>query len=190
MPTPRLIGLPAAALVLLLAAFPADASQAMQQTLRDLTLSSSDIVVGRVEGLRTHWDAAHAKIVTEVTVRVSQSLKGAARETVTLTQLGGDLDGFRYSVPGSPSFRDGQEALLFVWRDRQGRAQVNGLAQGKYDVRTDTATGRKTVQRELGGLGVRGASRPDAARTERPEPAQPLDDVLGQVRTILAEGGR
>ena len=41
-------------LALVFAAFPADASQAIHQTLRDLTLSSSDIVLGRVEGLPGH----------------------------------------------------------------------------------------------------------------------------------------
>ena len=162
----------------------------LHQTLRDLTLGSSDIVIGQVEETRTHWDESHTKIVTDVTVRVSESLKGAGGNVLTLTQLGGDLDGFRYSVPGSPLFRPGEEALLFVWRDAQGRAQVNGLAQGKFEIATDPATGAQTVQRASEGLRVRDARTLSLVPAGEPAPGLPLGDMLGEIRAILAEGGR
>ena len=189
MPTPRFI-IHATALAVILMAPLAGASQVLHQTLRDLTLGSSDIVVGEVEGARARWDDSHRKIVTEITVRVSESLKGAPAERLTLTQLGGDLDGFRYSVPGSPMFRPGEEALLFVWRDAKGRAQVNGLAQGKFDITTDAATGERTLQRALEGLRVREARTLSLVKAGEQAPQLKLGDMLGEIRTILAEGGR
>jgi hypothetical protein len=189
MPTPRFIILATVLAVILLAPL-AGASQVLHQTLRDLTLGSSDIVIGQVEGARAHWDASHRKIVTEITVQVSESLKGAPPGRLTLTQLGGDVDGFRYSVPGNPLFRAGEEALLFVWRDAKGRAQVNGLAQGKFDITTNAATGERTVQRALEGLRVREARTLSLVKAGEPAPQLGLGDMLGEIRTILAEGGR
>lgn len=189
MPTSRFPIL-AGVLALALSAAPSPASQVMHQTLRDLTLGSSDVVIGRVEATRTHWNDAHTRIVTDVTVSVSESLKGAPGDRLVLRQLGGDLDGFRYAVAGSPSFREGEEALLFVWRDAQGRAQVNALAQGKFDITTDPATGERTVQRGLEGLRVREARSLSLVRAGEPAPQLKLDDLIGEIRAILAEGGR
>jgi hypothetical protein len=180
----------AGVLALTLSATPASASQVLHQTLRDLTLGSSDVVIGRVEETRTRWNESHTKIVTDITVSVSESLKGTAGERLVLSQLGGDLDGFRYAVPGSPLFRLGEEALLFVWRDAKGRAQVNGLAQGKFDIRTDGATGERTVQRGLEGLRVREARTLSLVKAGEQAPQLRLGDMLGEIRTILAEGGR
>ena len=81
---------------------PAAATTMRHLDTRSLTLGSSDIVVGEVTAVQPHWDAGHRKIFTDVEVRVSQSLKGTSSETITLTQLGGELDGVRYSVPGGP----------------------------------------------------------------------------------------
>jgi len=189
MPTARLLIL-ATALAAILVTPAAHASLALHQTLRDLTLGSSDIVIGQVEGTRTYWNESHTRILTDVTVRVSESLKGAGGDVLTLTQLGGDLDGLRYSVPGSPLFRTGEEALLFVWRDAGGRAQVNGLAQGKFDITTDPATGEKTLQRAPEGLRVRDARTLSLVREGEPAPGLRLGDMLGAIRTIIAEGGR
>jgi hypothetical protein len=189
MQTPRLLilAIPLAAILL---APVADASQVLHQTLRDLTLGSSDILVGQVEATHAHWDASHRKIVTDVTVLVSESLKGVPAGRITLTQLGGDVGGFRYAVPGSPRFRPGEETLLFVWRDARGRAQVNGLAQGKFDIATDPATGERTVQRGPEGLRVREARALSLVPSGEQAPQLKLGDMLGEIRTILAEGGR
>ncbi len=189
MPIPRWF-LPILALALFLAAPAVRATQVVQQSLRDLTLGSSDIVIGQVADTRAHWNASHTKVVTEVTVRVSEALKGAPGEVLTLTQLGGDVDGFRYAVPGSPLFRPGEQALLFVWRDARGRAQVNGLAQGKFDIRLDEATGARTVQRSVEGTAVRDVRSLSLVRAGEPAPQLPLADLVSQIKALLEEGGR
>jgi hypothetical protein len=189
MPTSRFLIL-ATALAVLVNGPAARATQVMHQTLRDLTLGSSDIVIGQVEETRVHWNASHSKILTDITVQVSESLKGTAGERLILTQLGGDLDGFRYSVPGSPLFRSGEQALLFVWRDAQGRAQVNAMAQGKFDIRTDAASGTRTVQRSVEGTAVRDVRALGLVKPGERAPQLPLADMVSQIRAILAEGGR
>lgn len=156
---------------------------------RDLTLGSSEIVVGTVESARSRWDANHRHIFTDVDVRVTRSLKGDGASRITLTQLGGEVGGVRYSIPGGPLFRPGEEALLFVWRDSRGRPQVNGLAQGKFDIERDSATGKATVQRHVPGFAVTDARRLAAAEGAAGNaPGIPLDDLVREIQRTLSEG--
>ena len=165
------------------------ATQVTRLDTRTMAQTSSEIVIGRVTGTQARWNDAHTKIVTEIKVEVSESLKGEPSTTLTLTQLGGEVDGARYTVPGCPAFHPGEEVLLFVWRDTQGRAQVNGLAQGKFEIQRDALTGEATVQRSLPGLAVRDArtlaSRPTRAGSE----AVPLSELRTAIREALSPEG-
>jgi hypothetical protein len=187
---PQLRSLLLAALVL--AALPAalaHATQVVPLDTRGLVRSSHDIVIGDVVATRSFWNPERTRILTEVTVRVAETLKGA-EGTVTLTQLGGEVDGAVYDVPGSPVFRRGEQALLFLWRDSRGRAQVNGLAQGKFDITRDANSGTRTVQRALPGLGFRDARSLAALRAGERAPAVPLSDMVTEVKRLVAEAGR
>jgi len=176
--------------LLLLPALPASATQVVHFDTRALVQRSSDIVLGEVQGQRSFWNERHTKILTEVTVRVSQTLKGAPAQDLKLVQLGGEVDGMRYNVPGCPVFTRGEQALLFVWRDAAGRAQVNALAQGKFDVRPDPASGRLMVQRSLPGLAL-GDVRTLRVVPEGEAAAKiPLDDMVREIQRVMAEGGR
>jgi len=188
MPRPVSAALVCAAL---LAATPAGASQVVHLDTRGLTHESSDIVIGKVGDQHAHWNAAHTMIVTDVTIAVDQALKGGASGALTLTQVGGEVDGMRYSVDGSPSFKPGEEVLVFAWRDAQGRPQVDGLAQGKFEIRRDPATGMRTVQRSLPGLGVADARTLRAPGVMSPAAARvPLDDLVREIRAAMTEAGR
>lgn len=189
---PRRYRLLPVALVLLLAlGVPAArATQMVHLDTQALVLGSDDIVVGQVESIRPRWNAAHTKIFTDVSVRVTQTLKGGAGERLTLTQLGGEVDGVRYTVPGCPAFVAGEEALLFVWRDARGQAQVNGLAQGKFDIRRDPATGEATVQRSVPGLAVRDPRMLRLVPQGQAAPRIRLSELVREIQRTLAEDGR
>ena len=157
---------------------------------RALVRESSDIVIGRVEGTRSYWNPAHTRILTDVTVRVTRRLEGAPAERITLTQLGGEVDGYRTTIPGGPLFRVDEEALLFVWRDRGGRAQVNGLAQGKFEIARDAASGAAFVQRRAPGMAVRDARSLAALPEGEPAPRLPLGDLVREIERALVDRGR
>jgi hypothetical protein len=176
-------------LVLALAAAPARATEVQHLDTAQLTRSSSDILVGKVQGVQSRWNTAHTKIFTDITVRVTDALKGANAPTVSFTQLGGTVGDLRYEVEGCPAFRNGEEALLFLWRDGHGVAQLNGLGQGKFEITRD-AQGRRMVQRGATGLAVQEARRLSMVPTGHPVPPIPLDDLLAEIRANLAEGGR
>jgi hypothetical protein len=187
--TPHRFAVPFA--VLLLAVAPSvRATQVTHLDTRALVRESSDIVIGQVEGASTHWNENRSAIVTEVTVRISQTLKGAAADRLVLRQMGGELDGLRYTIPGSPTFRPGEEALLFVWRDAAGRPQVDGLAQGKFDIAKDPATGERLVQRSLPGLAFRDAKTLSMVPTGGPTMRIPLSSLVREIQAALGEAGR
>ena len=177
-------------LLLLLLAPSARATTSVRLDTRGLVHGSSDIVVGRVAATRCLWDEGRRHIFTEVEIEVSRSLKGEPGERITLRQLGGELDGMRYTVPGAPLFRPGEEALLFVWRDRDGQAQVNGLGQGKFDVRRDPETGEALIQRRLPGLEIRDPRTLAQVRAGEAPADIPLGRMLNEIERILQEDGR
>ena len=179
-----------AALLAVAAPPPASATQVMRLDTEALTGGSNDIVVGRVEGTRSYWNPARTKILTDVTVAVDQTVKGSGAPRLVLTQLGGEVDGVRTTVEGGPLFAPGEEVLLFVWRDARGRAQVNGLSQGKFEIARDPATGARTVQRSLPGLVVRDARTLSAVPQGEPAPRITLEAMLGEIQNALKEGGR
>jgi uncharacterized protein YndB with AHSA1/START domain len=182
---PRLRLLPAA-LALLACAAPAFATTVVPMDTRALVARSHDIVIAEVAEVRSRWTADRSSIVTDVTLRVTETLKGAAAAELVLTQPGGEVEGFRYSIEGSPRFVPGEETLLFAWRDRGGVPQVSGLAQGKFEIRRDPATGARAVRRTLPGFTTRDVMLSRAGRTG----GVPLEDMVGEIRRLIAEDGR
>ncbi len=157
---------------------------------RDLVVESSEVVIAEVEGTRSYWNAARTRILTDVTLHVTRAIKGAPGERLTLTQMGGEVDGVRVTVHGSPVFHAGEEALVFVWRDRQGRAQVNGLAQGKFAIRRDPATGERVLERAPG-FAPRDAKTLSATTEGRPGSPLSLAALVREIERVMAkEAGR
>lgn len=178
------------ALSLLCAFVLAGAARATTMTHLDtpaLARASHQIVIGHVAATRAHWNDTHTRIVTDVDVDVSESLKGAPATRVTLTQLGGEVDGVKVTVDGCAAFRPGEDAVLFVWRDARGRAQLTGMAQGKFEIERDARTGARTVQRRTPGFAVRDLRGLHAAPAGRAAKALPLDDFVREIRTALAD---
>ena len=169
---------------------PLSATTLMHLDTPALVRGSSGIVIGQVQDQRSYWNEERTAILTDVTVSVSDVLKGDAAGVVTLTQFGGEVGGFRYEIAGSPMFRPGEEVLLFLWRDSRGRTQVNGLGQGKFDISRDGATGERLLQRAAPGLTIR-----DARTLARSSPGDssahvPLRAMLREIHRTLEEDGR
>jgi len=173
---------------LAIAALPAWATTVRHVDTRGLVASSPEIVIGRVASVRASWNEGRTKIYTEVEIEVERPLKGEPGRRVKLVQLGGEVDGVRYTVPGCATFRAGEEALVFVWRDRGGRAQVNAMGQGKFEITRDAATGRATVQRGGAGLAIRDARSLGRVTEGRPAPRIGLEELVAEIERLVAEG--
>jgi len=121
----------------------------LPRNLDELTDRAQDIVRGTVTGARVEkhpeLDNLHTIVVT---LRVSDTLKGPARDTYTFRQYIWDLRD-RDDVAG---YRKGQELLLLMnGSSRYGLTSPVGLEQGRFRIQRDRA-GREVALNGTGNL--------------------------------------
>lgn len=174
--------------LLLIGASVATATSVQKFSLQELTKKSSAIVMAKVEDSNSRWE--NKEIYTYYTLHVLEPVKGMKGETtITLRQLGGRVDNIESIVPGMPSFKTGEEVVVFLTqKDAAGYPWVMGLQQGKYTITSD-ANGRKTVRNELGDLT---RLLPDGSKDQSPtvSGSVPLSAFLDRIKTDLNESGK
>ena len=185
----RLIASVAFAGLALLGANLATATTVQKFSRQDLAKKSESIVIGKVEDVSSRQDAANKEIYTYITLSVSESVKGAKGEKlVTIRQLGGTVGNIISAVPGMPTFKPGEQVVVFLSpKDQAGYPWVMGLQQGKYSVLTDD-NGVKFVRNELDGLkllSVDGATNEATVSSDLP-----LAAFLDGIKTDLNLDGK
>jgi hypothetical protein len=134
------------------AALPALATQIIPLSPQEVAKSSTLVVDGKVSSVRSYWNADHTKIITETTVDVNATHKGANASLVRVVQLGGVVGNVRQTVYGTLAWSRGEEVLLFLepaGAPAPGAYQITGFSQGKYDIQRDAKTGRAYVSQAL-----------------------------------------
>lgn len=135
--------------LLVLLALPAAATTAVEMSTRDLATESDVIVIGNVTAIASRW-ADERNLVTDVTIAVSEVLKGEVGETITVTLPGGSDSNRRFpiamSYPAAPQLHDGENAFLFLVAQDEGLS-IAGWSQGKYSIVSDDA--EQYVSRDL-----------------------------------------
>lgn len=139
------------AFVLALTAFltmPAQATTMKKMNEAEMATAASTIVLGHCRSATSQW--VGGTLMTSVTVEVSETLKGAAANEITLVIPGG-IDASRavpvaVTFPGAPTVFQNEEVLLFLSDSAaiQGAHEVVGFAQGKFTV-VETSTGKKVA---------------------------------------------
>ncbi|HUP65219.1 MAG TPA: hypothetical protein VM557_08055 [Thermoanaerobaculia bacterium] len=102
------------------------------------------IVLGRVTATESQWDPQKRWIVTRTTFAVDRAIKGAPSQSLTIVTPGGTVDGIRQETSGVPSFRKGDEQIVFVKQAEAG-ATVAFFDQGVYAV-SRNASGEPVVE--------------------------------------------
>jgi hypothetical protein len=176
----------------------AGATTVQKFTVSDLAKKSESIVLARVEDETARVDEGTKEIYTYITLRVIDDVKGAKRndnaknpkaeEMITIRQLGGSVGNLISVVPGMPTFRKGEEVVVFLSaKDRAGYPWVMGLQQGKYTVTTGE-DGFKQVRNEMDGLTV---MEQDGTKIEaKGATTQPLASFLDGIKTQLDLEGK
>jgi hypothetical protein len=116
-------------------AFAQRGAMTVPQNLDELTDRAQDVVRGTVVSARVekHPELTNLHTVV-VTLRVGETLKGAARDSYTFRQYIWDLRD-RYDAAG---YRKGQELLLLMNApSRYGLASPVGIEQGRFRIRRD-----------------------------------------------------
>lgn len=162
-----------------------------QMELEEVVERSPRIVQGRIVRTWAAWDAAHQAIWTHAEVSVKRDLRGNAGATITISELGGVVDGIEMHAPGAPKLEVGEDVVLFSYATPGGMWRLRGWGQGKYRVEKDSA-GRQVVRRETsgakfvkpdGGPAIAAQSSAGASGDE----AEPLDSFLRRVETMLTQ---
>jgi hypothetical protein len=143
-----------AALVAALLAFAtyASATSARRLSNQDMVQEAEVIAIGTAIDVQTVWE--ERTLMTLVTLKVNESLKGATDSTVTIALPGG-IDANRpfpvaMTYAGAPQIGVGEEVFVLLRRDDdvQSGLVVVGFSQGKFSIMSDTR-GRKVVEQDL-----------------------------------------
>ena len=177
------LGVLLASVVLAVAGFvlPARASSVEALDDQELVKRAERIVHADVLRITVEWDDAHTRLFTIVELSPRETLKGDAG-VVTLKFPGGSRDGITTIVHGMPTFKVGEEVVVFVSsrHPKSGVCLPIGLGQGKWSCETDEK-GRRVARRTLHGVhlvGKPGAPDPFARMTTE----TPRDELLTSVR--------
>ncbi len=143
-------------------------------TFVELVDNAREIFVGEVVARRSQWvDAPGGRaIVTLVTFRIVDSLKGGLRTETSLEFLGGTVGETSLMVAGMPEFKVGDRDVVFVG-NRSGVSPVMGLGYGRFRITKDPVRGADEV-RTFDGAPLSSTSSLGGPRTESLRSVQSL----------------
>ncbi len=144
-------------------------------SIPELTRRADVVVIGTVVGSRSHWDRTRSVIVTDVTVRPTEALKGSvAPPPVTFQHPGGRVGDLVAAVEGVPAFTPGEQVLLFLVRGPDRDLRLLSLFQGKFSLEHDPASGARVAVRRI----------PDSNQVVD---RMPLERARSEIRTALPD---
>lgn len=176
----------AVSLALFVLAAPAvRASVVLALDLAQLVAHADHVVVVTAVSESARWSRTGRQIVTDVELRVEQTLKGPTRvgQVLVATRLGGTLGDVALQVPGEARLAAGQRALVFL-EASDGELRFVGMSQGVLALAGSGAQtmalpgggGMALVERAEDGTLVAGA--PALARGRR------LDELAAEIRRL------
>ena len=127
------------------------ATTVIPPTFDQLVNDAELIFQGTVTASRSLWigGGSERHIVTDVTFRIEDAIKGAPGKSYTIRMLGGTVDGETIEVSDTPEFKVGDRDILFVEHNGQQFVPLVGIMHGRFHVQTDSG-GRETVTKESG----------------------------------------
>jgi hypothetical protein len=104
------------------------------------------IFQGSVTDVRSEWtgEGAQRHIMSYVTLKVEDAIKGNPGSTVTLRMLGGTVGSETMEVADAPKFKVGDRDILFVENNGTQFVPLVGIMHGRFRVEKDT-TGQDAV---------------------------------------------
>jgi hypothetical protein len=107
-----------------------------QLSLDELIQKSTAIVRAKVIG--SNADFRGAELFTHWKLLVEEQWKGQGAAEIMVP--GGNLRGYRQSVPGAPQLTAGKEYVLFLWTSKSGATYLTGWGQGVFELSKDIAS--------------------------------------------------
>jgi len=107
----------------------------------DLVGRAEMIFQGTVTDVRSEWtgEGAQRHIMSYVTVKVEEPIKGNPGTSVTLRMLGGTVGAETMEVADAPKFKVGDRDILFVENNGTQFIPLVGIMHGRFRVKKDEA---------------------------------------------------
>ena len=104
------------------------------------------IFQGEVTDVRSQWigEGAEHRIVSFVTFKVADALKGNPGASYTIRMLGGTVGGETLQVSDAPTFKIGDRDILFIENNGSQFIPLVGIHHGRFRIERDEA-GREIV---------------------------------------------
>jgi hypothetical protein len=137
------------------------ATTVIPPTFDQLVNQAQVIFRGTVTKISSEWigEGAERHIVSYITFKVKDALKGSPGETYTMRTFGGTVDGETMTIGDGPTFEVGDEDFLFVENNGSQVVPLVGIMYGRFHVRKGDS-GREMVTtneneplRDVSGLG-------------------------------------
>ena len=139
--------------------FQVRATQMWPLSVEELAQQADLIVHGTVTNKKCVQNP-DGRIVTRVQLEVTEVWKGAlATNSLTVVHGGGQIGHIHSEVSGQVEYSVGEEVVAFLVLNPRGEAVTIGLAQGKFHVWKDKATGEKFVHNIFHGVTEQAAAR-------------------------------
>jgi len=134
-------------LAIILVGRPASPTVVIPLTFDEIVDAAGVILVGETVATSARWvDSPGGRLImTSVTYRVLETLKGQAGPETTLEFLGGQIGEDRLEVSGMPEFTVGDRDVLFVG-NRAAISPLIGFAFGRFRIGYDPLTGTDVVR--------------------------------------------
>src|SRR6476646_7846616 len=107
----------------------------------ELVSRAEMIFQGSVTDVRSEWtgEGAQRHIMSYVTLKVEDAIKGNPGSIVTLRMLGGTVGGETMEVADAPKFKVGDRDILFVENNGTQFVPLVGIMHGRFHVKKDEA---------------------------------------------------
>ncbi|MBA2526877.1 MAG: hypothetical protein H0V18_14005 [Pyrinomonadaceae bacterium] len=140
------------ALSTLLAVVTTRATTVIPPSFDELVGQAEVIFEGTVTDVKSQWvgEGGQRHIVSFVTLKVEDAIKGAPGLTYTVRMLGGTVGDETMKVSDSPEFKVGDRDILFVEHNGTQFIPLVGIMHGRFRLERDRATGKDLVKTNKG----------------------------------------
>jgi hypothetical protein len=127
------------------------ATTVIPPSFNELVNEAEIIFQGTVTSVHHQWvgEGAQRHIVSYVTFKVEESLKGNPGKEITLRMFGGTVDGQTMQASDAPKFKVGDRDVLFVEHNGTQFIPLVGIMYGRYRVQRDE-NGRDMILTDKG----------------------------------------
>jgi hypothetical protein len=128
------------------------ATTVIPPTFDQLVTDADTIFEGTVTGIRSEWtgEGADRHIVTYVTFKIEDAIKGALGAEYTIRMFGGTVDGRTVEVTDAPRFKVDDRDILFVTNNGTQFIPLVGIMHGRFHVQRDENGAGEKVAKDNG----------------------------------------